>query len=111
MHSKVTVARRQAAAFERVLEALGQELIDATDDELLEAARDLGMDPTMRGSAAFIGLKYPAIPRLSDFFGLPATHPLRIQDDRRSREPRDSQAAAPARRKRRKPPRSGGEGT
>ena len=65
MRSKVT-AIHQAAAFERVLEALGKELIDATDDELLEAARDLGMDPSMRGSAAFIGLKYSdALRRLS----------------------------------------------
>ena len=50
-------AIHQAIAFERVLEALEMERVDATDDELLEAARDLGMDPSMRGSAAFIGLK------------------------------------------------------
>lgn len=110
MHSKVTAARQQAAAFERVLEALARELIDATDTELLEAATDLGMDPTMRGSAAFIGLKYPAIPRKSDFFELPATHALRIHDDRRPLELRDSSPAAPTRKRRRKPPRSGGEG-
>ena len=65
MHPKVT-AIHQATAFERVLEALAKELVDATDDELIEAARDLGMDPSMRGSAAFIGLKYSdALRRLS----------------------------------------------
>ena len=42
--------------FERLLAALEQELIAATDEEILEAARDLGMNPAMRGSAAFFGV-------------------------------------------------------
>ena len=53
---------------DRVLDALGEELVQATDEEILEAARDLGMDPTMRGSAAFLGLKYPYLRHPRDFF-------------------------------------------
>lgn len=45
-----------AERFERLLIALERELIEATDEEILEAARDLRMNPEMRGSAAFIGL-------------------------------------------------------
>ena len=45
-----------AERFERLLIALERELIEATDDELLEAARDLGMNPAMKGSAAFFGV-------------------------------------------------------
>ena len=53
----------------RVLAALEQELIDATDVEIREAAQDLGMDLDLKGSAAFAGLRYPAKPRFSDYFG------------------------------------------
>ncbi len=70
MHSKLTILQR-VTAFERLLEALGRELIESTDEELLGAARELGMDPTTRGSAAFAGLKYPATPQVSDFFDVP----------------------------------------
>ena len=42
--------------FERLLAALERELIEATDQEILEAARDLGMNPAMKGSAAFFGI-------------------------------------------------------
>lgn len=48
-----------AERFERLLAALEQELIAATDEEILEAARDLGMKPTMKGSAAFFGITIP----------------------------------------------------
>ncbi|HEY2529966.1 MAG TPA: hypothetical protein VGJ20_18850 [Xanthobacteraceae bacterium] len=44
------------AALNRVLDALERELIAATDEEVLEAAKDLGMNPLMKGSAAFLGL-------------------------------------------------------
>ncbi len=67
MHTKMTV-RHKVAAFERLLEALAQELVESSDEELLAAASDLGMDLRMRGSAAFVGLKYPAVPGFSDFF-------------------------------------------
>lgn len=45
-----------AARFERLLVALERELIEATDEEILEAARDLGMNPAIKGSAAFFGV-------------------------------------------------------
>lgn len=70
MRTKI-VMTEQVAGFERVLDALALELMESTDEELLQAAKDLGMDPRMRGSAAFIGLRYPAIPRMSDFFEVP----------------------------------------
>jgi hypothetical protein len=55
-------------ALTRILEALGQELIDAPDEEIIGAAKDLRMDLTMKESAAFSGLKYPAMPQWADFF-------------------------------------------
>lgn len=42
--------------FERLLAALERELVEATDEEILEAASDLGMNPAMKGSAAFLGI-------------------------------------------------------
>lgn len=56
----------------RILQALEAELIEASDEELLAAAKDLGMDPLARGSAAFAGLKYPSQAQLADFFGFEA---------------------------------------
>ncbi len=56
-------------ALERILDALEHELVAASDADILEAANDLGMKPQMKGSAAFIGLRYPsAMPRAEDFF-------------------------------------------
>ncbi|MGH8318161.1 MAG: hypothetical protein ACREUL_09320 [Steroidobacteraceae bacterium] len=69
MRTKVKTDRSQQV-LTRILDAFAQELIDASDEEVLEAAKDLGMDPRMRGSAAFAGLIYP-VPghlQLSDFF-------------------------------------------
>ena len=54
-------------ALERVLESLEHELVEATDEEILEAADDLGMKPGMKGSAAFLGLRYSATLRSEDF--------------------------------------------
>ena len=45
-----------AAALGRILDQLDRELIEASDADILEAARDLGMNPMMKGSAAFLGL-------------------------------------------------------
>jgi hypothetical protein len=56
------------AKLTRVLEALEQELIDASDEEIIAAAIELGMNPKIKGSALFEGLKYPARPQLCDFF-------------------------------------------
>jgi hypothetical protein len=52
----------------RVLDALAQEAIEASDAEVTEAATDLRMDLGSRESAAFAGLTYFARPQLSDFF-------------------------------------------
>ena len=68
MRAKVIGAAAPAWVLTRMLEALESELIEASDEEVLEAARALGMNPGMRGSAAFAGLKYFAKPQLSDFF-------------------------------------------
>ena len=62
------IAAFPETALERLLEALESELVAATDEEILEAAHDLGMKPEMKGSAAFIGLKYPSARRRADFF-------------------------------------------
>jgi hypothetical protein len=67
MRNKVK-ATSPEAELTRILEALEQEIIDASDEDVIGAAADLGMDPSMRGSAAFAGLKFPAKPQLSDFF-------------------------------------------
>jgi len=71
MRTKVTAAAPENT-LARILEALGQELIDASEEEILEAANDLGMNPLMQGSAAFAGLKYFSKPRPEDFFDLEA---------------------------------------
>ena len=57
------------ATLDRILEGLERELIDVSDDELVEAAQSLGMNLEAKESAAFFGLKGPAKPQLSDFFG------------------------------------------
>jgi hypothetical protein len=44
------------SALERLLLALEQELLDATDEEVFAAARELGMNPSMKGSSAFFGV-------------------------------------------------------
>jgi DNA-directed RNA polymerase specialized sigma54-like protein len=56
MRTKLTPAT-SAAALGRMLDQLDRELIEASDEEVLEAARDLGMNPMMKGSAAFLGLQ------------------------------------------------------
>jgi hypothetical protein len=77
MRSKVKRART-VATLERLLEALAEELAQASDEEVLAACADLGMNPQMRGSAAFIGLKYPSRPRLEEFFDLDAIQRMRL---------------------------------
>jgi hypothetical protein len=69
MRTKVTAAARRIARLTRILEALEKDLVEASDEEILEAAKDLGMNPKMRGSAAFIGVKTPTRWQLEDFFG------------------------------------------
>jgi hypothetical protein len=73
MHTnKVRHAAAAAARLERLIDALALELVEASDEEVLQACADLGMKPEMRGSAAFIGLKGVSVSnwRLEDFFDL-----------------------------------------
>ena len=67
MRTKLTVANPEAA-LGRILDALASELISVSDEEILEAAKELGMNPMMKGSAAFIGLRTPAVADFADFF-------------------------------------------
>jgi hypothetical protein len=76
----------------RVLAALEQELIDATDVEIREAAQDLGMNVDMKGSAAFAGLSYPSKARFSDYFGPDALAELEEIAKARRREQDDKRA-------------------
>jgi hypothetical protein len=74
-------------ALMRILDALAQEAIEASDEEVMEAATDLRMDLNTRESAAFAGLTYFARPQLSDFFDIEVSKRLqapaeRIADDR-----------------------------
>ena len=86
-------------ALMRIMDALAQEAIEASDEEVTEAAAELRMDLNSRESAAFAGLTYFAQPQLSEFFsvdvskslqapaegiaGNPPAHPTDLQ--RRSR--------------------------
>lgn len=56
MRTRLTLTT-PAAALGRLLDQLDRELIEASDEDILEAARDLGMNPMMKGSAAFLGLQ------------------------------------------------------
>jgi hypothetical protein len=55
--------KRPELALERILLAVERDLLDATDEEILTAAKELGMNPTMKGSAAFFGVTVLARPR------------------------------------------------
>jgi hypothetical protein len=69
MRTSLTLADA-TAALTRLLEAFEQELIESSDEEIMQAAKDLGMNPQMKGSAAFAGLKYRTRLRLADFYDL-----------------------------------------
>jgi len=56
-------------ALDRVLAGLATELAVSTDQEIIQAAKDLGMNVNMKGSAAFIGV-FGLAKRLEDFFDL-----------------------------------------
>jgi hypothetical protein len=88
MHTKMSRAER-VSALERILDALAEDLVESTDEELLQAARDLGMDPTMRGSAAFIGIKSPTAWQLSQFFEISVRPALLPGARERRRKPRN----------------------
>jgi hypothetical protein len=48
MRTKMKLADA-AAALTRLLEAFEQELIESSDEEIMQAAKDLGMNPQMKG--------------------------------------------------------------
>jgi hypothetical protein len=48
---------RPDVGLERLIHGLEQELLAAPDEEFVAGARDLGMNPEMKGSAAFVGVK------------------------------------------------------
>jgi hypothetical protein len=68
MRAKVTMRSSPEVWLTRVLCALEQVLLEASDEDIMEAARELGMNPKMKGSAAFAGLKYSHRMLASDFF-------------------------------------------
>jgi hypothetical protein len=49
---------RPELGFERLLDALGQDLIDAPDEEILAVAEELGQKPGMKGSIALAGVTF-----------------------------------------------------
>jgi hypothetical protein len=53
---------RPELGLERLLAALERDLLDATDQEILESANELGMDPTLKGSAALFGVTFTMKP-------------------------------------------------
>jgi hypothetical protein len=55
---------RLEVGFERLLAALERDLLDATDEEILAVAHELGMNPSMKGSIALFGVTFAA--RLKD---------------------------------------------
>jgi hypothetical protein len=48
---------RPDVGLERLIHGLEQELLAAPDEEFVAGARDLGMKPEMKGSAAYVGVK------------------------------------------------------
>jgi len=76
---------RPERELERVLLAFEHEVIDASDEEILAAARELGMNPAMKGSSAFFGVT------LLVHFGKPPQKPGRRkrQQVARRRIPKD----------------------
>jgi len=70
-------APRPEVALERILEALEAGLIVARDDEIMDAAKDLGMNPAMRGSAAFADIRFLLAPHQLkvDRWGTPIPDP------------------------------------
>jgi hypothetical protein len=88
MRKKMMAAGGQTA-LARVLDALKQEMIDASDGEVREAARELGMDLTIKASAAYARPTYPSRAQLADFFEFEAVRQVRLAAERSNVEPGD----------------------
>jgi hypothetical protein len=78
---------------ERTLLALERDVLDATDEELMTAARELGMNPTMKGSAAYFGVtllaRLQARPRAPDKQEAPPDRRSTKSDGRRGAASRE----------------------
>lgn len=82
--------RMSEIRLERLLDALSDDLAEAADLELIEAARDLRMDLTMRGTAAFLGVKLLYFPYRPDRFWNSSPAGDRDQNERVSPRPEKS---------------------
>jgi hypothetical protein len=60
----------------RTLDALEQELLDASDEEVLAAVAELQLNPDMKGSIALAGVTQ-LVPQAAQRSGHPATKPAR----------------------------------
>lgn len=77
---------------ERLVEALSEDVILASDAEILEACADLKIRPDMKGSIAFLGLKkghlfFPYRPEKLAAGDGPAAWPQWIRREQRSNRP------------------------
>ncbi len=90
---------RPVRTLERILAALERELLEATDEEILEAAKELGMNPSMKGSAAFIGIKHGYAMRSIGVDGIRLLRPANERSEEpiagRRRPPKDEPPAGP----------------
>jgi len=73
----------------RILDEFAQELTVASDPEILAAAKDLGMDLSMKESAAFAGITFPARPQAADFFDIDQLKKLGTGDTKISKDPHE----------------------
>jgi hypothetical protein len=71
---------RPDVGLERLIHGLEQELLAAPDEEFVAGARDLGMNPDMKGSAAFMGVKNMS-PQILDALRRAYAEPLGGEED------------------------------
>ena len=84
---------RPELALDRILKAFEAELIDASEEEIASALKDLGMTMTMKGSAALVDVRYPGIRRwLTTLYGEALAKP-EADEEERAPSPADAPAA------------------
>jgi hypothetical protein len=90
MRKNVKSAPPAEVMLTRVLAGLEQDLVDASDEDIAQAAKDLGMNLSMKGSAAFVGVKGVTKASFAEFFGPLAFNlsPEQLEALRRSAEQR-----------------------